>query len=285
MILTNKTNVKAVLAIVLTFAGISVAHKTALESNAGLKTNSAAIKSEQIFKQAREAISKKIKAADVKSLLINIKSSERVTIPNRPNQVIQGNIEKEFGLILPDRIRQNFSGDYTTNQSTATWILNGNLFSLKTNVTVGGEPVNVNIDNVNTKEQNISQLKYDAFINIFPIILNASWYPALEFKYIGIAESKDAQAETLAAETRNGTKYNLFFDSKTHLLLMMTESWVNKENKTSENKYFFSDYQEKSGLLVATKIIVEKNGQVVEEKIVQDLKVNPTFKPNFFDVK
>ena len=65
----------------------------------------------------------------------------------------------------------------------------------------------------------------------------------------------------------------------------MTESWTGENNKQNENKLFFSDYQEKDGLLIATKIITERNGEVVEEKEIKDLKINPKFKSDMFDVK
>jgi len=280
-----KVALESLLLITVIFINVLVAQENSAGAAVKTQSDSAKVKAEQILKHAREAISKKIKVEDIKSLLINIKSSEQFVVPTRQNQVIQGNIETEFGLILPDKIRQNFSGDYTTNQSTSILVLNGDRFSRKTNVTVGGEPVNVDIDNIDSKEQNIARLKYDTFINIFPVILDATYYAPLEFRYTGATESKDIRAEILEAHTRNGAKYNLFFDAKTYLLLMMTESWTNKENKSFENKYFYSDYQEKGGLLVATKIIVEKNGKVVEEKTIKDLKVNTTFTSNFFDVK
>jgi hypothetical protein len=66
---------------------------------------------------------------------------------------------------------------------------------------------------------------------------------------------------------------------------MMTEGWTGAENKSLENRYFYSDYQEKDGLLAATRIVVERNGKVTEEKTIKNIKINPTFKPDFFDVK
>lgn len=284
-IVMQKVSTKLVVLLILASIGVTSAQKKPAEKDVAAKTDAAKDKGAQILKQAKETISKKVKVSDIKSLAINISSAEQIVIPTRQDRTIQGNIEKEFGLILPNKIRQNFSGDYTTNQSTATWILNGSLFSLKTNVTVNGEPVGVDIDNAVSKERNISQLKYDVFINIFPVLLDCAWYVPLEFAYVGVAEAKDGRAEVLEAQTGNGTKYRLFFDAETYLLLMMTENWKNKENKLFENKYFYSDYQEKDGLLAATRIVVEKNGKVSEEKTIKNIKINPTFKPNFFDVK
>ena len=58
-----------------------------------------------------------------------------------------------------------------------------------------------------------------------------------------------------------------------------------EEKKPAVNKYFFSNYQEKGGLLIATKIVIERNGKVAQEKEIKDLKVNPTFKPDLFSVR
>ncbi len=65
----------------------------------------------------------------------------------------------------------------------------------------------------------------------------------------------------------------------------MTESWTNREKKQSENKYFFSDYQERGGLLIANKIVTETNGVVTKEREVKDLKINPNLKSDSFEVK
>jgi hypothetical protein len=49
---------------------------------------------------------------------------------------------------------------------------------------------------------------------------------------------------------------------------MMTESW-SEENKPTENKYFFSNYQEKEGLLIATKVITGALGGTPGKAVLQ----------------
>ena len=239
-------------------------------------------KAEQILRQAKDAVSKKTKIANVKSFSFITKSSQQLSFAERK---IEGMVEEEFNLILPDKIRHKSSGNYSTNQSEIMEILNGEKFSLKIDTFVDGKIVNTDFGAVIGKKNRISDLKRETFLLVFPITLDASWYVPLEFNYVGIAESKDGKAEIIEAVSPGKTKYRLFFDTETHLLLLMTQSWTGKDNKQNETKYFFSNYQEKDGLLIATKIITERNDEVVEEKEIKDLKVNPTFKPAWFDIK
>ncbi len=237
-------------------------------------------KAEKVLIQAKVAFNKKTEIADIKSLNIKTKSSQQLSIAGKK---IDGKIEEEFNFDLPNKIQHSFSGDYSTNKSVTTAILNGEKFSSKIDTFVDGKLFNL-AANVNTKSQ-ISDLKRETFLLIFPIILDASWYIPLEFNYIGIAESKDGKAEIIEAVSSSKTSYRLFFDSETHLLLLMTESWTDKDNKQNENKYFFSNYQEKNGLLIATNIITERNGEVTEEKEIKELKINPNFKSDVFEIK
>jgi len=259
---------------------ISAQDKSPAASNS--QKNESVKKAEQILRQAREAISKSAKIADVKSFTLNSKSSELLFIAGKK---IEGTSEEEFNFILPDKIRRNSAGNYSTNQSITTAVLDGEKFSSKIDTFVEGKLINYNFGASINKKELISQLKHDAFITFFPITLDASSYLLPEFNYVGIAESKDGKAVVIEAVAPSKAKYRLFFDATTHLLLMMTESWTTGENKPSENKYFFSDYRERDGLLVANKIVTERNGEVVKEKEIKNLKVNPVFKADFFEVK
>jgi hypothetical protein len=248
--------------------------------------NDKKLKAEQILKQAKDTISKKINLADLKGFSIQTKRSEELSIASRPDRKIQGTAETELSAMLPDKIRQTYTGDYSTNQSKTLLVLNGNQLHSKVDVFVDGKPVNTDFGAVTSKEGKISQLKYETFLTMFPITLDASWYTPLEFQYVGSAESKDGKADVIETALSNNTKYRLFFDQQTHLLLLMTQSWISKgTNKEIEKKYFFSDYKVVDGLLVAHKVIVERDGKVVEETEVKKFQVNPTFKADFFEVK
>lgn len=265
--------ISSVLALVFMFCLASAQDKT-LTSN--VKENEA----RQILEKARKAVSKKISVDDVKSFTSNTEESFQASALGKE---IQGKRKIATDFAAPDKIRQNIVGDYSTNQENSTYVLNGVKFSSRVDIFVNGQ-LQPNMDFGIDKASQISKLRSDAFLLLFPITLNASWYVPLEFQYVGQAESKDGKAEVIEAVTRSQVKYRLFFDVDTHLLLMMTENW-SEENRPTENKYFFSNYQDKEGLLIATKIITERNGKVAQEKQIKDLKVNPTFKPGLFEVK
>jgi len=234
----------------------------------------------QILEKARQAASKTISVDKVKSLTFNTEESFQGSGFGRK---IEGKRKITTDFAAPDKIRQNTVGDYSTNQENSTYILNGTKLSSQIDIYVNGQlqqNMNLGVD----EETQIAKLKSDAFLLLFPITLDASWYVPLEFQYVGQAESKDGKAEVIEAVAPNQVKYQLFFDPQTHLLLMMTENRI-EEKKTTEKKYFFSNYQEKGGLLIATKIITERNGKVAQEKEIKDLKVNPTFKPGLFEVR
>lgn len=66
---------------------------------------------------------------------------------------------------------------------------------------------------------------------------------------------------------------------------MAIETWTTNENLAKQRKYFYSDYQEIEGLNVATKIKIEQDGNLSEERTLKTLKLNPVFKSDFFEVK
>jgi hypothetical protein len=129
-------------------------------------------------------------------------------------------------------------------------------------------------------------LKDDAFLVVFPILLDYAGYRPVELKYVGVAEAGGTKADVLEAVLTSGAKYRFFFDQQTHLLLLANETWTSREtNKERERKYFFSDYRKEDGLLIAHKIITEENGEVTAERLIKRLQINPTFKPDYFAVK
>lgn len=237
-------------------------------------------KAKQILEKARKAIGKKINVQDVRALTVNTEESFQLSIDGRKSEGTQ-KIETSFAL--PDKIYQATVGNYSTNQQNSKYVLNGDKFSSRLDIFVGGQ--RQEFSSIVGEKSLISTLKYNTFLLLFPVMLDASWYIPLKFEYVGIAESRDGKAEVVEAVSPGKTTYRVFFDAQSFLPLMMTESWTNKENKSFENKYFYSEYQEKDGLLAPTRIVVEKNGAVTEEKTIKNLKVNPTFKPDFFDTK
>lgn len=265
-----KTSV--VLTLLLTFCFVFAQDN----STVAVKGNEA----KEILEKARKAASKKISIDDARSFTFVTEESFQA---HGLGRTVEGKRKITTNFAAPDKIQQNTFGDYSTNQEKSTYVLNGGKFSSQIDIYINGQlQTNMNFG-VDQKSQ-IAKLKSDAFLLLFPITLDASWYVPLDFQYVGLAESKDGKAKVIEAVTPNQVKYRLFFDVETDLLLMMTEDLI-EEKKPVVNKYFFSNYQEKGGLLIATKIVTERNGKVAQEKEIKDLKVNPTFKPDLFSVR
>jgi hypothetical protein len=243
--------------------------------------NSKEQNSKHMFDNARKA--QKIKLDELKSFTVSFEDLSTTFFGERK---IEKSVVSKIDFYLPDKIRRENAGNYSTNQEFSVFTLNGEKISYELDLQKNdGEKINFDPFATYSKDELKSELKRDTFYLLFPITLDSTWYLPLDFIYVGIAESKNERATLLKATSKTGTIYQLFFDEKTNLLLLMSVSWKNKENQTNERKYFYSDYKEMGGLLIATKIKVELNGKVTEERLIKSLKVNPTFKPNFFDVK
>ncbi|MGI8555907.1 MAG: hypothetical protein ACR2LT_06080, partial [Pyrinomonadaceae bacterium] len=96
----------------------------------------------------------------------------------------------------------------------------------------------------------------------------------------------------LEAILHDESNLRLFFDEQSHLLKLMINSGKYPQGGEYEEKRFFSDYKENGSLMIANKINIESkqstkfgNAEIIEEMTVKSIKFNPTFKPNFFEVK
>ena len=121
--------------------------------------------------------------------------------------------------------------------------------------------------------------------------------PANILEYVPTDKEKAKQKEYQAIG-----QASLFFDEKTRLLLMITAEILSRKVKIKKT-YFFSDYQEMYGLLVAKRINVEsltsndatsgfmgkktvrRSSKTIQEITVKSFKVNPVFKKGTFEVK
>jgi hypothetical protein len=274
-----------VLLFVITVAASSQAQSPA--SGPQQQEDSARAKAEQILKQARDVTRTELKSAAIESLIVKSKIESSQSIPQTPNRKIRGTTDEELSVNLPDKLRKKSDANYTTNQEISEWVINGERLSHKSDVLVDGKPINFagNASKKSDKERIASHKEY-AFTILFPVIFDSSWYPPLEFRYVGVAEANATKADVIETKSPNGAVYRLFFDQQTHLLLLISETWVSgTTKKENERKYFFSDYRKEDNLLAAHKIVVEENREVVEERVIKRLQVNPTFSDNFFAVK
>ncbi len=250
-------------------------------------------KATDILTKAGLAISKTRKNTDVKG--INLKTTSFVKdsykIRDEPIEN-ETSIETEISVQFLNKMKLKsnfdsknfFRGTQESNQSSTEQILNGAQFSNLSEAFVNGEKVELPLK-YPSKQEGIAAAKTSSFINIFPILLNVFWTDAPNYKYVGTAESKSDKAEIIEVFLSEADSFRLFFDQKTGLLLMMIQNTLNKQNIRQETKHYFSDYQEKDGLLVANKIKIEKNGKIMEERKVNELKINPTFRADFFNVR
>lgn len=130
----------------------------------------------------------------------------------------------------------------------------------------------------------LQKTKYEAFTIGFPIFLFAD--EDLNFEYLGTAKSGDQNAHVLATSIAGVYRIKLFFDQKTRQLLLMSADFT--EPKTGEEiqqKYFFSDYREENGINFAHKVIVHENGEIVEERDIKAIELNPELQADFFALK
>lgn len=280
--------------LLLIFAALIAAQGKA--ASIARQQNDEATAAERVLKQAREATRKELKEPQINGLVVNSTTKVSDPIPEailkaRPQyrgKRAEGTIDEEIALSLPDKMRSKIDASYPTNQWVSDSIFNGDRFVGKSDTFVNGKPINFVISDstVKTEKEKIAESKDSAFLTLFPITLDYSWHSPLEFRYIGIAEAKDTKADVIETTLSNGANYRFFFDQQTHLLLMVIETRTSKKtNKEIEKKYFFSDYRKVSGLLVAHKVVTETNQEVVAERDLKRLQINPTFKPDYFAVK
>ena len=239
-------------------------------------------KAEDVLVIAKTTVNKKIEKESIKSISLNYKTVSKYSEKGEE----QNSTETNDFYLNSDKMRLDTFGEYDTNTTNTSRIVNGSLFERNTEVFVDGQKLNAAFTFSTPKETEIKKLKIEFWLTTFPIFLESFALPNLDFIYVGIAESKDGRASVIQT-ILDERKYQYFFDEKTNLLLMMTESWKNKENKQFQTKYFFSDYREESEITFAHKISFQSDAESIGtgETIIKSLKINPVFKPNFFDVK
>ena len=147
--------------------------------------------------------------------------------------------EKELSISLPYKMR---------------WLSTGRLYVLssvldKTSYrkrydSTGANPQSVNRDvNLTPEEQqkdhDVRLLKWKSFLVFFPVILHAPWYPKIEFRHVGIAQSPNGKADILEAKVSKTRKHQLLFDTESHLLLLWKIISTTKENTTKRIGFLF----------------------------------------------
>jgi hypothetical protein len=232
--------------------------------------------------------------------------------------------EESTSIEFDEKMAQtNFSYDAKKNSaenfSKSEVIVNGEKFSFKTDTINDGKRLDLEalfndpiipaslrkqLKEAQEKSKPTKEsIQKKVFAQLFPVFLNMDWMKDKTFIYIGKAEAGDKKADILEVESNTGRQTRYFFDDKTHLLLMITDE-ISKDGKSSKTTTYFDDYQLFDGLLVAKKVNVETEGsaenteleimgkkmkistkiKTISETIIQEFKINPTFKPDTFAV-
>jgi len=138
-------------------------------------------------------------------------------------------------------------------------------------------------DSKQNEERLLKKVKYEAFSLGFPVLLFSN--EELNFEYSGVAKSGDQNADVLTTSIAAIYKIKLFFDQKNRQLLLMSAKFVEpKTGEEIEHKYFFSDYKQVNGVNFAHKIIIHENGEIIEERDIKAIELNPKLESNFFAV-
>lgn len=253
---------------------LAVAYTNAQQNN---ETQSK-IRAQEIMKSAREAIRLKTTPSKLLSIYISFEGlrDEGVELPER----------NELEVTLHDKIR--YSSVIETKVAKAILVkkLSDDHYKMEVNNLHSRLGISSSAKTASGKEDvNIKNLRLETSEMLLPFVVDFLFMP-LEFKYIGVAESDIGKAYVLEAKTADKEQYQLLFDQKSHLLVMMVKSFTNDEEKAVEHRFYYTEYKENNGMLIPHKVTIEGQGEkyFVERKLT-GFKINPEFTPDTFEIK
>lgn len=268
-------------------------------------------RAEEIIQLARQAVYKDIQILDVKTLFINVKGKYTSLIKTpldgeREMQIESTGLEEStFSIQKPDKIRI-YSLEKTGEDSGTRkiQILNGEKTYANWETMDNGEFVDFNVQFKKIGSPGIpykDAVNKDFFIqstwtDIFPIVLYNFLDESAKYLYFGKAEAPTGRADIIILKRSNTLlETKLFFDEKSHLLLMIVTTYQNDKQKT-KNSYYYSNYILKDGMLIPQSIKVETS-YITRQKLgietvnkqkefeVFDFKLNPKFDAKEFEIK
>lgn len=286
------------------------------------------VKAQEVLALAQKAIYKDIEPSDIKSLYFETKgtlvvdstvSVEGTKNPKTTNSRLD--IEEATSVLLSDKIKHMVTTrdaykNPIENFTTVTMISNGDDVFFDSRRVVNGKLFDLNavlnsanVPEATKKRIRAQQAKTRAAITkesitktvagkILPYLLYNPWENDEKFIYVGKAVAGETKADVLeiGVPANNKKKIRFFFDENTHLLLLVTQEVDNKD-VDSKSSYYFSNYTEKSGMLIASKINLEttsttkrKNGdkfiltttKAVSEVATSKFEINPVLKASTF---
>ena len=218
--------------------------------------------------------------------------------------------ELRYDFSLPGQFGKkevvNLSGNL--GQVTTISALNGERASSDVRSSSNDVPV-VNASPNKIDEAAVRQRLQKEFASyVLQLLLTAPPSVPVAIAYVGEAEAEDGRADVLEATGANNFSMRLFFDKETHLLRLASyreparrrftapssksaNSLLPQQKTTEvaptevEVQLRFSEFRAEGGVLVPHRITRERGGKIDMEMELKDFKVNPSFKPGYFDGK
>lgn len=257
-------------------------------------------KAEEILDLSRKAIRGKRASEKINGLSATFSTNRQIILTRTgkdiPPSEQMGEIKIDFSA--PDKIKysQSDTAKSDGSQDFRNFILNGDKYKSDSYTIFNGKRDDNNYlfdpKSEEEKKQVVLEVRRKNFLQIFPLILESPDYVPLNFYFIGKAEANGEKADVLEAILPKQSSLRLFFDENSHLLKLIIYSGKNKVDKNYEEKRYFSDYKQMDGFMIPVKTIFElksglKDGEYnsKEELNIKSFKVNPTFKPDNFEIK
>jgi len=254
----------------------------------------------EILNQARKAVYKDGKKQDVTSIFLSVSGSwydktVRYMGKDKSRETEERmKVRREYSIASPQLARVVHYVD--PSDSTAevqlkmeiTMIANGDQVKRSTDLFMNGQKLDMG--KIPTLEELLSAeglpiksprsvADSDLRAELFPFLLYAPVGNAPKFNYVGRAEADGKKADVLEMQpddaltgaVKQTTKY--FFDSESHLLLLITKDYSFDGIEKSISTYF-SGHQLMAGLLIPTKI--KEESKVVSKKTIEVMGLKST---------
>jgi hypothetical protein len=234
-------------------------------------------KAQAILKEAREIVSKKTKDAETKIFVgfdSQIQHSERRI---KQGKVPRYSLSREWLYANSNKFEvKNHYRYESKSENLGIQSLDGAAYNAKSSykdANAVGFKESENRDSEEVRLRFMRELRYDAFSVFFPLLLDFD--KEMKFSYLGVAKSGEQTADVIGTKLDGIYDIQLFFDKKTHKLILMVSKFFRERWKENiEHKFFFSDYETEDGFNFAHKIVIQENGEVMEERKIQKFIAN-----------
>ena len=285
------------------FIGAMLAASSILPSPAQNSTK--APSAQNLLAQARAAIASEVRLNQIKSL--SAAYSIRRLLPN--GEQLTGEAQLDF--LPPDRFAKSETWTLPGNigQVISSTLLNGDQTWSDAHATNSKIPVMRDSESEKEGLALLQRMRKENALSLLQLLLAAPSDVFAEFIEVGEAQAEDGRADVVDAKGANGFVVRLFFDKGSHRLLLMSfqepapqriplshsksdKSLSQPAPRTEaakgpviEVQFRFSDYRAEDGINVPHLITKESNGRIVEERNLKSLKINPSFKPDHFEIR